>query len=123
MKLHDSLDNYIQMHRQQVGLSQDELKHLISVESRETITKYELGARYPTLETLLALEMVIGEPIQTIFAGVAKRVRRSVKERAEVLLTSLHGQPKQRIAEKYDVLFDLANPDDIHVIPTWGDQS
>ena len=80
MKLYGSLDNYIEMHRERVGLSQAELSLLIAVEGRASVSRYELGLRSPNLETLLALEVIFEQPIREIFAGVAERVRDSVTD-------------------------------------------
>lgn len=119
MKLYGSLDNYIEMHRRQVGLSQAELSLLIAVEHRGTISRFEQGLRFPNLETLLALEMVFGQPIQTLFAGIAEHVRNSVTSRAQTLLQSLDDTPSKELALKFELLSKLAHPDDEHIIPIW----
>ena len=119
MKLHGSLDNYIAMHRQRVGLSQDELALLIAVEHRASISKFERGLRFPNLETLLALEIVLGQPSNELFAGVIERVRESVTSRARTLLETLDDTRSNEMVLKLDLLSKLAHPDDVHIIPIW----
>jgi DNA-binding XRE family transcriptional regulator len=119
MKLYGSLDNYIEMHRQRVGLSQAELSLLIAVEHRGTISRFEQGLRFPNLETVLALEMVFDQPIQTLFAGIAERVRDNVTSRARTLLESLDDTPSKELVLKLELLSRLAHPDDEQIIPIW----
>jgi transcriptional regulator with XRE-family HTH domain len=119
MKLYGSLDNYIEMHRQRVGLSQAELSLLIAVEHRGTLSRFEQGLRFPNLETLLALEMVFDQPIQGLFAGIAERVRENVTSRARTLLESLDDTPSKELVLKLELLSRLAHPDDEQIIPIW----
>ncbi len=119
MKLYGSLDNYIKMHRKRVGLSQAELSLLIAVEQRSAVSKYEEGLRHPNLESLLALEIVLGQPARDLFAGVAERVTEDVMSRARTLLESLDNTPSKEMAAKLEVLSRLAHPDEHHVIPIW----
>lgn len=123
MKLYGSLDNYIQMHRERVGLSQADLSLLISVEQRGSVSRYEQGLRFPNLETLLALEIVLGQPIREIFAGVTERVRDNVTARARALLEDLDDAPNKETLLKLECLSRLAHPDDLHVEPLWEDQN
>jgi transcriptional regulator with XRE-family HTH domain len=123
MKLYGSLDNYIKMNRQRVGLSQDELGLLIAIDGRASVARYEQGLRLPQLETLLALEIVLGQPILDLFAGVAERVRANVMSRARTLLESLDDTPSKELVLKLELLSKLAHPDDHHVIPIWEEKA
>jgi len=122
MKLHGSLDNYIQMHRERVGLSQEDLALLIAVEQRASVSRYEQGLRFPNLETLLALEIVFDQPIAKLFAGIVERVHENVTSRARTLLESLDDSPSKEMVLKLELLSKLARPDDFHVIPIWENE-
>jgi transcriptional regulator with XRE-family HTH domain len=119
MKLYGSIDNYIRMHRERVGLSQEELSFLIAVEQRASVSRYEQGLRFPNLETLLALEAVFDQPISKLFAGIAERVHENVTSRARTLLESLDDTPSKEMVLKLELLSRLVRPDDHHVIPIW----
>lgn len=80
-------------------------------------------ARHPDLETLVALEVVLGQPIQELFAGVTERVREKVAQRAQALLESLDDTPSKEGVLKLETLSKLAHPDDERIIPTWEDQT
>ena len=121
MKLYGSLDNYIQMHRERVGLTQNDLAFLIGIEERSAISQYERDLRLPTLDKLLALEIVFGETIQNLFAGIAERLRETVASRAATLLESLDDTPSRELALKLELLSKLARPDDPSIIPLWED--
>lgn len=120
MKLHGPLDNYIQMHRQRSGLSQEDVAFLVSITERGSVSRYEQGSRYPSLEILLALEMVLDQPIQKLFAGIAERVRENVSSRAGTLLQNMNDDVMdKRFAMKLEVLSKLSRPDDEVIIPVW----
>lgn len=119
MKSYGPLNNYIEMHRQRVGLSQADLACLISVENGSSISRYEQGLRFPNLESLLALEIVLGQPIQEIYAGIADRVRENVKDEAERLLLDLDDTPSKELALKLEVLSRLVHPDESTIVPIW----
>ena len=119
MKLYGSLDNYIQMHRERAGLSQVDLSLLIAVEKRSSVSRYEQGLRFPNLETLLALELVLGQPIRELFAGVNERVEEDVSSRARTLLESLDDKPRKGLVKKIEILSRLAHFDEHLVVPIW----
>jgi transcriptional regulator with XRE-family HTH domain len=106
------------MHRKQLGLSQSDLAILVA-ETRETVSRYEGSGRLPDLETVLALEMVLGQSIPTLFAGITERVRDCVVHRAETLLESMNDKPTHENALKLALLAKLAHPDDEYSLPIW----
>ena len=122
MKSYGPLDNYIEMHRLRAGLSQEDLSYLISVENGSSVSRYEQGLRLPNLETLLALEIVLGQRIQELFAGVADRVEANVLERARFLLASLDDTPSKELALKLELLSRLVHPDEPSIVPIWVEE-
>lgn len=122
MKSFGSLNNYIEMHRLRGGLTQAELSYLISVESGSSVSRYERGLRFPNLEAIVALELVLGRPVQELYAGVAERVRDDVAERARALLSQVGDEPTKEIALKLELLGRLARPDEEVVIPVWPEE-
>lgn len=122
MKSYGPLDNYIEMHRQRVGLSQEDLSSLISVENGSSVSRYEQGLRFPNLETLLALEIVLGQPIQELYAGIAERVRENVNQQACRLLEDLDDTPSRELALKFELLSKLAHPDEPAIVPIWEEE-
>lgn len=116
MKLYGSLDNYIAMYRRNAGLSQAELATLVGLE-QAALSRCELGQRTPDLEVVLALEMVLDEPLECIFAGVAGRVRARVAARAQALLEASNDEPSHENFLKLGILSKLAHPDDERIIP------
>ena len=120
MQLYGSLNNYIEMHRKRAGLSQAELATLIAVDGPTAIFRMEKGTRIPTLEELLALEIVSGQPIQKLFAGIAESVSDNVAARAAALLENTSdARIDERLTRKLEVLSKLARQDDVQFIPTW----
>ncbi len=122
MKNFGSLDNYIEMHRRRLGLSQEDLSRLICLEHGASVSRYERGTRLPALESLLALEIVLCEPVSALYAGIRERVEAEVAERAHDLLEELGDVPTDDLSLKLEVLGRLARPDEPRIVPIWGDQ-
>ncbi len=122
MKYYGSLDNYIEMHRKRAGLSQSDLSHLIFLEKGSSISRYEKGVRFPNLESLMALEVVLGQPIAELYAGVRERVEDEVTDRARSLLEKLGDAPTKELALKLELLARLAHPDEPQIVPIWEEQ-
>lgn len=112
------------MYRKRTALSQEELAVLMAVENGWSVSRFERGERIPTLEGLIALEIVYEQPIQKIFAGVAEGVRENIAVRAAALLESTSdAKVDQRLAKKLAVLSRLAHEEDIQFIPTCEDDN
>jgi transcriptional regulator with XRE-family HTH domain len=122
MKNFGSLDNYIEMHRKRAGLSQAELSYLISLEKGSSISRYEQGLRFPNLESLLALEVVLGQPVSELYAGIKERMEEEVAEKARHLLGTLGDAPSKELALKLELLARLAHPDEPNVVPIWDEE-
>lgn len=118
---YEPLDNYIQMYRQRTGLSQADLSHLIAVDGGSSVSRYEQGLRFPELETLLALEIVLGQSVGELYLGLSERMRNQVAGRARELLEKLDDTPTPELALKLEVLGKLARPNDPSIIPIWGE--
>ncbi len=122
MKYYGSLNNYIEMHRKRAGLSQAELSYLITLEKGSSISRYEQGLRFPKLESLLALEIVLDQSVAELYAGVREHIEDEVTERARTLLEKLSDTPTKELALKFELLARLAHPDEPHIVPIWEEQ-
>lgn len=122
MKSYGPLDNYIEMYRNQAGLSQEDLSYLISVERGASVSRYEQGLRFPNLETLLALEVVFGAQVSDIYAGIADRVRQNVERHAKELLEEMPENVSKDMILKIETLSRLAHSDDSSIVPIWEDE-
>lgn len=122
MKQYGSLDNYIEMHRKRVGLSYADLSHLVLLGHGHSVSRYENGVRLPNLETLLALEIVLGQPVAELYAGIRERVEDEVAERARILLEKVGDTSTKELALKLELLARLAHPDEPHIVPIWEEQ-
>jgi len=120
MMLYGSLDNYISMHREKSGLSQNELALLVGLEGATSIARYEKAVRQPELRTLVAFEVVLDEPLQALFAGECEYVRGQVRARARALLESMTDKPTEKNAQKLQTLARLAHLEDEYTI-RWED--
>lgn len=85
------LNNYIKTHRKRLGLSQDELAHLLGVEEGGTVSRYESG-RIPSLESAIALSRVFGVSVESLFFGEVLKVESLLASRVHAL--------KERIEKK-----------------------
>lgn len=118
MKKYGALDNYIEMYREQAGLSREELSVLIDVNPRSTVWRYEGNQRSPDIEKLLALEIVFGLAAHEIYAGIAADMVDKVASRAQALLEGLTDKDMgPGLSRKIATLSRLARPDELVVIP------
>lgn len=83
------LDNYLRAYRKKSGLTQKELAFLVGRDVA-SIHRHEQKHGLPTLRTALAYCLILGVPIDKLFAGIHRRVgikltRRIAQLRADVL--------------------------------------
>lgn len=119
MQNYGPLDNYISMHRKRAGLSQDELALLLGLNGRSALAKYELSLRLPELQAVIAFEIIFDEPIQSVFAGVAHKVRESIQSRARALTESIPEKSIATNADKFAILARLAHLDNEGETISW----
>jgi len=79
------LPNYLRSHRKRLGLSQDELAFLLGSQSGAKVSRYESFTRVPSLETALALEIILKKPARELFGGLCRDLEVKVARRAALL--------------------------------------
>jgi transcriptional regulator with XRE-family HTH domain len=104
----EPLNNYIRTHRSRAAFSQGELATLIGCGSAATVARYELGAREPLLDTVLALEAVFGVTARQLFPGRFRTVEQFVAERVERLIEEVRAAgPSPEATAKLRFLIEL----------------
>ena len=99
------LQNYLRTHRRRVGLSQDEVAFLLGGQSGTRVSRYERFTRNPSLETILAYEMILGTRARELFAGVFQKVELRTIRRAHLLAEKLKDTKQDyRIVRKLEKL-------------------
>lgn len=106
------LSNYLKMYRKRSGLSQDELALLLGCKSGSKVSRYERCGRMPSLDTLIALELVFREPVCELFLGRYERVRKDVRRRAQRLSRKVDARALTPVTKrKLDFLTEVIHPD------------
>jgi transcriptional regulator with XRE-family HTH domain len=82
------LPNYLVSHRKRLGLSQEDVAHLLGVESGAKFSRYEQFVRRPNLETALACEIVLQCALSELFSGIYENLEGEIRARAKKLLES-----------------------------------
>jgi transcriptional regulator with XRE-family HTH domain len=98
------------MYRKRSGLTQAELAVLLGCAHGSKVYRYEHGVRIPTLETIIAFEIVFRVPLSALFAGTYEKVRGEVRVRAQRLSRQLDAKPftpaqKQKIDALVEVIY------------------
>ena len=75
--------------------------------SESIVSKYELLSRSPSLEAMLAMEVVFGELSRDLFPAKYHEQRRAVTRRAELLLEGLVRRQDRRSIRKRELLCGL----------------
>jgi transcriptional regulator with XRE-family HTH domain len=83
------LANYLLTHRKRMGFSQAETAALLGFAREDVVSRFERGARKPSLETALAYEAIFGIPAKDLFAGVYRKVEKATRARALLLASKL----------------------------------
>ncbi len=110
---HHKLDNYLRSVRKHLDLSQRELGFLLGSKSGEPISRYEHGVRLPTLEALLAYELIFSTSAKDLFAGQFDKVERAITARTRQLVAKLQQEPQTpRCERKIAVLRRVVEKDD-----------
>ena len=97
---------HVRKQRRRWALSQRELAQLLGG-SESIVAKYERGARTPSLEAALALEVVFGIVPRDLFPSKFHDQRRAVVRRAEALLESLASRQDRQTRRKRKLLGEL----------------
>ena len=82
----DRVHNHLRAYRKRAGLSQDELAFLLGCKNGTKVSRYERLERRPTLETILAYEVVLGVHARDLFAALYRQVEADTKPRVQLLL-------------------------------------
>lgn len=105
------LTNYLLMHRKRSGFTQEELAYLLGCKHRSKVSRYERGARNPSLLGLIGYEVVFRAPVRDLFAGTYSTVRTGIRVRASRLHKRLDAKPlTPRVKQKADSLVDIIYP-------------
>ncbi len=81
----NKLSNNLLICRLALGLSQKDVSRLLGCHSNAKVSRYERGARTPSLPVLVAYEIICGRPLTDLFANIEQEVRREVADRARAL--------------------------------------
>lgn len=101
------LDCYLKTYRRRWGLTQQELASLLGYQTGAVVSRLELAARSPTLETAYAFELILGLAAPEIFPGLHAKVRSDVIARARVYYDELQGGSSRDIRLKLDFLEEV----------------
>lgn len=79
------LHYYLKSYRRRAGLTQKELAYLLGAGTRAKVAQYEAGLRTPSLESSLAYEAALGEPVAELFRGRYEAISAAVEARRRKL--------------------------------------
>ena len=85
----DKLDNYLRTYRKKLGLTQREVAFLLGCHSGAKVSRYERSARVPTLNAILAYEVIFQKPARELFAGLYDRAERQTMRNLRLLVSRL----------------------------------
>jgi transcriptional regulator with XRE-family HTH domain len=91
------LQNYLVSNRKRLSLSQGEVAFLLGTQSGSKVSRYERFATQPSLETVLAFEVIYQRSASELFGGLYQKVEQEVIARAKALARKMdQGKPKYR---------------------------
>ncbi len=87
------LHYYLRRFRRHAHLTQEELAYLLGAATGANVSRYESGNRVPSLETGLAYEAALGQPISKLFRGRYEAIAERVAERRRTLAARKEKRP------------------------------
>ena len=83
-----SLPNYLRTNRKHSSLSQAEVAFLLGgtgLNKGSKVSRDESFLREPGLRAALAYELIYGQPVRELFAGVYEQIKQDMAQRAKIL--------------------------------------
>jgi transcriptional regulator with XRE-family HTH domain len=99
-----SLSQYLHTHRLRSALSEQELANLLGLKSASAISRFETGARSPTIAAALACQVLFDVTPAALFPKLYANVEEAVMRNAHVLYQKLQGNPSPGTRAKLDFL-------------------
>ncbi len=97
--------SYLRTHRKRCCLTQLEVAHLLGLESGQVVSKYERLGRCPSLETVLACQILFDVLPHDLYAGLYQKVEKLTMQRIQSLIEELEKDLSSRAkVYKYEVL-------------------
>ena len=79
-------DSYIRSYRKKARLSQEDVVFLLGGTSGTSVSRHERGRRAPTVQTALAYEIILGQPVGELYRRFLFLLRQEIGTRAEQLI-------------------------------------
>jgi transcriptional regulator with XRE-family HTH domain len=104
-----TLPNYLRMYRKRSGLHQNEAAFLLGWADGGRVSRHELSAQRPSIETLLAYEHILGVPIRELYAGTYEKVAQEITPRARILARKLSARETRPHARASELVSRIAS--------------
>lgn len=83
------ITNCLWIVRKKSGLPQKQVAFLLGHKNTTQLSRYERGARIPSLETALKLESAYNTPVRVLFSGLYDQFHADVQGRQKILCERL----------------------------------
>ena len=83
--------HYVRTYRKITALTQGDVSRLLGQTSTVTVCRIEQSSNLPTLETAIALAIILDVPLETLFAGIVQDIQFEVKNRAQAQVKEIDG--------------------------------
>lgn len=83
MPLKQKHQNQLSLVRKKIGLGQKQIAALLNHKTIDQISRYERGARLPSLKTALKLQIIYHLPISALFQGYYKKCLDEIENQAK----------------------------------------
>ena len=94
------LSNYIRTHRKRAHLTQGEVAFLLGKKSTAGVCRHELFRQKPSLEYLLAYEILFSTPVRSLFNEAKESMEIRLKNQVQILMDKLTKSKPDRIGDR-----------------------
>lgn len=109
-----AIPNKLRAERKRWRLTQEELAYLAGLSTRDFLSDFERFKGKPSLEFVLACEVIFGKSARALFAGVFEQTLRNVLRRAGELHDAIINQTGSAAEEKRKLLESLIERGESH---------
>jgi transcriptional regulator with XRE-family HTH domain len=119
--LSSTIHSYIRTHRRKWALTQKELAFLLGRKSSTHVSKLEQAKRTPTVDIIIACEIIFGMSSGQLLPKLYEEVEGDVMARAAELYEKIDGKKSRAAARKKELLSAVLNRAITRLITTEGE--
>lgn len=98
----------LKWYRKRADVSQQDIAVLLDI-IPQTLTRYENGARDPTLEVIIAYHILFGATLHELFEPLFKKIQQKLVERSKIMIDTINRDASPKGNQRITYLQSIVN--------------